>query len=396
MNVLFIFTSSLFFLWVLRELFYWIAVWQNNDYRLDLLFTSFKKKSRKRKLILTTFFVFKLLLVFSYIFVLLNDDLLITYEYLIIGFYFLQSLFILREIYINHLRKPQITFRATIIIFLTLAAILAIFAIPLVDRFFWLIFIDLITPLVIGFFAVILLFPIEIYEDWQIEKAGRMIRAHPNLKVIAVTGSIGKSLTKDYIAAILRNKFNVIKTDGKNNTLIGVSRTILKKMEDDTQIFVAEISAYKPGEIRMLCELIQPQIGVLTAINNQHVSLFKSLEKIMKTNFELVEALPKNSLCLFNGSNKNTLSLYKKSKKTKILYHWLNNLPANYNPVKEIAAFAVSHKHKKTVFTVRLNNKDLSLTLPSNHIDQLLPALYLANNLGMTEREIKRAVALLK
>ncbi|MBI5122957.1 hypothetical protein HZA75_03815, partial [Candidatus Roizmanbacteria bacterium] len=325
-----------------------------------------------------------------YFFVILNDDLLIAYEYLIICFYLLQSFFILREIYVNHFRKPEITFRATVIIFLTLVTILAIFAIPLVDRFFWLIFIDLITPFIIGFYVIVLLFPIEIYNDWQVEKAGRMIREHPKLLVIAVTGSVGKSLTKDYIAAVLQNKFNVIKTDGKNNTLIGVSKTILKKLEDDTQIFVAEISAYKQGEIKMLSDLIRPQIGVLTAINNQHLSLFKTLDNIKKTNFELVESLPKNGFCLFNGNNKNTLSLYKRSKKARILYHSLNNLPENYNSVKEIAAFAVFHKQKYTSFTVRLNNKEIHLNLPSNHLDHLLPALYLANYLGMTEREIKR------
>ncbi|HEX8932244.1 MAG TPA: Mur ligase family protein, partial [Patescibacteria group bacterium] len=330
-----------------------------------------------------------------YFFIILHDEFLVSYEYLIIGFYLLQASFILREIYITYIKKPIITFRVTVIIFLTLVTVLAIFAIPLVDRFFWLIFIDLITPLLVGFYVLIFAVPTEIYNDWLIEKAGRKIRAHPKLLVIAVTGSVGKSLTKDYIASVLRHKFTVVKTENKDNNLIGVSRTILKKIESDTQIFVAEISAYKPGEIKMLSQLIRPEIGVLTAINNQHVSLFKSLENIIKTNFELVESLSKNGICLFNGDNKNTLALYKKSKKNKVLYHTAINL-SNVNVKNEIIALGMTHKQKRTNFNITLNGQELVLNFNTNHIDRVLPAIYLARHLGMTDKEIRRAVALLK
>src|SRR6185369_9060320 len=171
-----------------------------------------------------------------------------------------------------------------------------------------------------GFYVILFVFPIEIYTDWQIEKAGQKIREHPKVQVIAVTGSVGKSLTKDYLATLLSQKYLVIKTEGKNNTAIGVAKTIIKKLDSNTEFFIAEISAYHQGEIGMLTRLIRAKIGVLTAITNQHLSLFKSLENIKKTNFELVESLPKQGFCLFSGDNQNTLSLYKKSKKTKVLY----------------------------------------------------------------------------
>lgn len=395
MNVLFIFTSSLFFLWVLRELFFWLTAWQKNEYRQDRFFATVKIKVKKFKPLHTLFYIGKWLLFFAYFFVIFDDDLLLPYQYLIVGFYLFQSIFLLKEIYRNTLKKPFLTLRATIIIFLTLATILSFFAIPLFDRFFWLLFVDLITPLVVGFFVLLFLFPIEIYNDWQVEKAGVKIRTHPKLLVIAVTGSSGKSLVKDYVAILLSNKFNVIKTDGKNNTAIGVARTILKKLESNTQIFVAEISAYQRGEIAMLCELIRPKIGILTAINNHYLSLFKTLENIKRTNYELVESLPKQGFCIFNGNNKNTVSLYKRSPKRKVLYANVDSIESLN--AREIVAFNIRQKQKRTTFTIALRDRQLTLTVSaSHHIDSLLPAIYLASYLGMTDKEIKREIALLK
>lgn len=397
MNILFIFTSSVFFLWVIRELFYWLAIWQENEYRQDRFFASFKRRTKKNKLNSLAFFILKWIVFFLYFFIVFNDNFLIEYQDIVIVLYLLQAIFLIKEIYSNHLKKPAITLRSTIIIFLTLITILFIFSIPLMDKFFWLVFIDLITPLIVAFYVLIFLFPIEIYNDWQIEKSGQKIREHHNLLVIAVTGSTGKSLTKEYIAAILGRKFRVIKTDGKNNTAIGVAKTILNKLDNDTEIFVAEISAYQQGEIEMLCKLIRPKIGVLTAINNHYVTLFKNLANIEKTNFELVESLPKNGICLFNGNNKSTFNLYKKSKKNKILYRTSRTISAVAPSGNEIVASDIVHKQKRTTLNITLNNNVFNLNLNNSvHLDQLLPAIYLASYLGMPVKEIKRNVEILK
>lgn len=397
MDVLFIFTSSLFFLWVIRDLFFWLSVWQQNDYRQNRFFAAIRKRPRKQPLPTTIFFFIKWFIFFAYGLVILNDSSLDIYQYVIFGLYLVQSFFLLQEIYLNHLRKPIITFRVTGIIAVTLATVLLLFAIPLVDRFFWLLFIDLLTPVIVAFYVLVSSFPIEIYNDSQIEKAGQKIREHPDVLVIAVTGSVGKSLTKDYIAAILSRKFHVIKTEGKDNNTIGVAQTILKKLDDKTQIFVAEISAYQKGEIGMLCELIKPQIGVLTNINSYYLPIFKTMDAITKTNFELVQSLPKQGFCLYDGNSKNTWTLYKKSRKTKVLYRSSPNNVMNTPVDNEIVASNIVHKQKRTTFSVKVKNIKFDLNLKRfHHIEALLPALYIASYLGMTEQEIKRQVALLK
>lgn len=394
MDTIFIVTSSLFFLWLIRQLFFWLWVWQQNDYRIDRFFASFRKRFRTYDLLFILFPAGKWLLFFSYGYVIFNDDFLLLYQYVIIGLYIVLAFFVLREIYFNHLKKPVITLRVTGIIALTLTAVLFCFAIPLFDRFFWLLVIDLITPWFIALFVLLSAFPIEIYHDWQIEKAGQKIRKYPGLRVIAVTGSIGKSRTKDYIATMLGKKFTVVKTEGKDNTLIGVSKTILTKITDKTQIFVAEISAYQPGEIRMLASLIQPKIGVLTTINSYYVPLFRSIDRIKKTNYELVESLPKDGFCLYNGNSKHTLSLYKKSRKGKIVYRIAEN--GTHHP-KELVAYAVSHTPKRTAFSVDFQERTMRLSLHhTHHIEALLPALVLALYFGLSEQEIKQRIALLK
>jgi len=378
----------------MRETFFWITLWQTNGYRPDRFFTYLKKKAPKRYSFGSFFLALKWILFLSFAFVIFDDDLLISYQYAIIFFYLLQAFIIGKEIYANHLKKPILTIRANLLIVLTLLSVFILFAIPLMDKFFWLLFIDLLIPLLVSSFVFLFLFPIELYTDWQAEKALKKIRARKNLLVIGVTGSHGKSATKEVIAAVLAYKFRVIKTDGKDNTAGGIARTILKKLEPDTEIFVAELSAYKRGEILSLCRFIHPKIGVITGINNQYMSLFNGLENIKKTNYELVEGLPVKGICLFNGMNKHTSPLYKKAKRKKALY-----LVSDKEQTAE-GSFIASHvtrTTKRISFDVRLDGKVTHFIVPaSTIIEHLLPAIYIAHHVGMKEQEIKKAVAALK
>lgn len=378
MNVVYIITSSLFFLWIFSNIFFWLSIWQHNEYRPDRFFAYLTRKKQKIHILFSPIAILKLVLFFGYVVVIFNDNVLPIYQYTIGLFYLSLALLTMRRIYLNSLKKPVLTLRENLIIFLTLTTIFLLFAFPLMDRFFWIIFIDLLTPFLITFFVFLFLFPIEIYDDWQSEKAVKKIRSHQKILVIGITGSYGKSLTKDYIAHILEKKFRVAKTNGMENTAGGIARAILKRVQSDTEIFVAEMSAYQRGEIALLCEFIRPQIGVLTGINNHYLPLFKTLDNIKKTNYELVESLPTNGFCLYNGTSKNTHELYKKSRKKKYLYTALN----------------VVQKGKKTTFDAKLKTGTIHLVVSSSHtIEYLLPAIFIAHHLGMNNTEIKKAIA---
>jgi UDP-N-acetylmuramoyl-tripeptide--D-alanyl-D-alanine ligase len=392
MGVLFILTSSLFFLWVLRDILFWLWLWQHNDYRADRFFADIKKKKPRIAgfsplLIFTKIFLF---LAFTY--TIFNDGAVNYYHVVITGLYIFQAFFIGKEIYKNRLKKPRLNIRAIIIIILTATTLILFFLLQLMDPFFWLLLTDLLLPVIVALFVLILSFPTEVWGDWQTDLALKKLRKNPDLLIIGVTGSYGKSLVKDTIAQVLNIKYKVIKTHGADNTLVGISSTILKHLDSDTEVFVAEMSAYKRGEIAGLCRYIRPKIGVLTGINNQYRMLFKTQDNINKTNFELVESLPKKGFCIFNGNDKYTSQLYKQSKKQKIIY--TTELAKHFVPVPDIKAFHITNKAKKVTFNVQLRDTSyMNLMIPSTlNIEYVLPAIYIAYHLGMTENEIKKGL----
>lgn len=121
--------------------------------------------------------------------------------------------------------------------------------------------------------------------------------------VVGVTGSFGKSSTKELLALVLSKKFKVFKTPENHNTLIGVAKAVLEKMKGDEDIFVVEMGAYKRGEIKEICDLVKPKVGIITGIGDQHLDLFGSLGNIRKTKYELFDAIPKNGLKLLAGED---------------------------------------------------------------------------------------------
>jgi UDP-N-acetylmuramoyl-tripeptide--D-alanyl-D-alanine ligase len=136
-----------------------------------------------------------------------------------------------------------------------------------------------------------------------------------NPKVVAITGSYGKTTTKDFLTEILQRKYITEKTIRNENTDFGIARKIINHFREDTEMFVVEMGAYRKGDIERLCEIVNPRVGVITGIEPQHAELFSGIDAIVKTKFELIEALPGKSLAVFNTSNPLSNKLYEKAKK---------------------------------------------------------------------------------
>lgn len=144
-------------------------------------------------------------------------------------------------------------------------------------------------------FAVLVVLPSDYYLKKRILlKTRRKLDKLNKLKIIAITGSYGKTSTKDILYTLLWKKFRVVKTPKSFNTPLGVAQTILEDVKENTDILIAEIGAYKKGEIANIAKLLKPQIGIITAIGPQHLDRFGSLENIRKAKFELIESLPPN------------------------------------------------------------------------------------------------------
>lgn len=136
-----------------------------------------------------------------------------------------------------------------------------------------------------------------------IRDAERRVAAMPQLMVIGITGSYGKTSTKTFLQALLSVKYNVLMTPESFNTTLGVTRTVREQLRPTHQIFLAEMGAKNVGDIREICDLVHPKMGIITSIGEQHLETFKSVDNIIRTKFELADALPADGVLFTNEDN---------------------------------------------------------------------------------------------
>ncbi len=128
-------------------------------------------------------------------------------------------------------------------------------------------------------------------------------------EVIAVTGSTAKTSTKEAIAAVLSEKFKILKSAETLNTKLGLAAEIVNNLKKSHQKLVVEVGMDRLGEIKKTCQLIKPRIGVVTFINPTHQEKLKTLENIIRAKGELLEALPKDGVAILNWDDENVRSL---------------------------------------------------------------------------------------
>jgi UDP-N-acetylmuramoyl-tripeptide--D-alanyl-D-alanine ligase len=132
-----------------------------------------------------------------------------------------------------------------------------------------------------------------------LQQVAKFWRNKLNVQVIGITGSVGKSTTKEVVAEVLGQRYNTLKNKGNLNNEIGLPLTMLSLTEQHERA-VLEMGFYVPGEIQLLCDLALPHIGVVTNIGTVHASRAGSQEEIARGKSELVQALPKDGHAILN------------------------------------------------------------------------------------------------
>lgn len=390
MSFILFLTKLFFIIWAIRNILFWISLWQIKEYRFDRMRVHARDTEQGRNLFLSPLLFAKLFAIFGYGFVIYQNSLLLSYQ-VFVGLLFLyQVKDVFLEVKNRTFKRPVFTPKAFVIFLLTTIIVSVFFFLPLLEDSLWLLVLDRIVPVFIAVFIFFFSFPTELYRDFQIGKATDKIHKNKKVLVIGITGSYGKSSTKEYVAQVLRKKYRVLKTKGTNNTAIGVANTVLSGLQTTTEIFVVEMGAYKKGEIAQICQIVHPKIGILTAVNEQHVSLFGSLKKTIETKYELIECLPKNGLAIFNANNQNTYDLYKKTDIKKALYA-CGDVEKN----AQIVATNIQVKKTSVAFTIEYRRRKMRLQAPvigGHAVENILPAIYLGFYLHMKKEEIKDAV----
>lgn len=214
-------------------------------------------------------------------------------------------------------------------------------------------------------------------------KASKKLQEMPNLKVIGITGSYGKTSTKYAINTILSQRFNTLMTPESYNTTMGVVRTINEKLTSTHQLFVCEMGAKYVGDIKEICDIVKPEFGVVTAIGPQHLDTFKSLDNVRKTKLELVDSLPIDGLAFVNWEDENV----RKAQLPKNAVKFGLSKKADYYADK------IHITERGSTFDVVLPNKERieikTKLLGELNILNIVGAVAIADKLGMTPDEIK-------
>jgi len=274
-----------------------------------------------------------------------------------------------------------------------------IFSLPNFIFYLLLLFLLLITPIISS--LIVLLFQIPTYFLIKriLKKAKLKIKRFENLLVIGITGSYGKTSTKEFLYAILYEKFGdkVLKTKEHVNAEIGIAQSILKELKKEHEIFVAEIGAYERGKIKDVCQMLEPRIGILTGISEQHLSTFGSQENIIKAKFELIESLPEDGLAIFNGDNKIIQNQSRQSgTKIKVKNQKLCSTKEKLDLWTEDIIVEKEHLSFR-IFSKDGDSADFSVNLiGAQNVEDILLASCCAKELGMNFKEISMACQKLK
>ncbi len=144
-------------------------------------------------------------------------------------------------------------------------------------------------------------------------------RARHDVRVVGVTGSVGKTTCKELIAAVLGTRWRVLKSPANLNTEIGIPLTLLE-LTPEHERAVLEMAMYGPGEIDLLCRIARPQIGVVTNVGPVHLERLGSMDAIAAAKAELVAALPSDGVAVLNGDDPNVAAMASCTNARVLLY----------------------------------------------------------------------------
>lgn len=148
--------------------------------------------------------------------------------------------------------------------------------------------------------------PVELsINSHYINDAKRILRECPNLTVIGITGSFGKTSVKYFLYELLSVKYNVLKTPGNFNTPLGIVKTIRSNLRATHDIFLCEMGAKNVGDIKEICDIVCPEHGIITAVGPMHLESFGTIDNVRKTKFELADALPSSGYLWLNTDDEN-------------------------------------------------------------------------------------------
>ena len=401
------------FILQIKAILFWVYVWQLKDYHIGRFIAHFSTQKGKEILFNKIRFI-KFLIFLIYVIAYQNDDLASFWIFFIslgvLSIYGLEFAYTIYQIIKKKIIKPVFNIKTIILIFAAIVLLVVYLGASvyflnqynsgLYNVLFYtipafLLFFDVFSG--IFFSLIVLMFqPLTVlYRNYYISKAKKKIALYPEMAVVGITGSYGKSSTKEFLSEILSAKFKVFKTQKNQNSEMGISGHIINNLESGYDVFICEMGAYHKGGIKLLADIVNPKIGILTGINQQHLATFGSQENIINTKFELIQSLPENGIAILNCDNqiiKNEINSQERLEtiKAKTL------VKCSTKEKSDIWIENSKIQNGKITFVVKTSDNDsadfvLELIGGQNIVENILLAIACAKKMGMSLVEIAKA-----
>ena len=241
------------------------------------------------------------------------------------------------------------------------------------------------------FISCIINMPVEklVYLHYK-RMAQNKLNSINGLKIIGITGSYGKTSSKNILSDILNIKYNALATPKNLNTYNGLIMTVNNHMDKFCEIFIAEMGAYVKGEIAGLCKLVRPKYGILTKIGTAHLESFGSEQNIIDGKFELIESLPSDGFGILNGDDPKQVN-YKLKNNVKIIWVGIDN------PDVDVRATNIKCNSKGTSFDVVFKGDDNEYhfetrLLGKHNVYNILEAIACGKEFGIDILDLIKAV----
>ena len=369
----------------IRQISFQSYLWQLKEYRPDRIL-SFVKTDQGKHLLFHKLSLLKWVL---FIFYYLSPWPYFIYSLFCFWLLWIMELYLaLADIYWKKWRFPVFTGKSIFIIVTALSF-----------QFIPVIFIHWSSPLllaplldkslvpIVAFTVIMFSFPQDVIKRIIFWQAGKKMKDLKNIKVIGITGSFGKTSTKYFLSKILSGKYNVAFSPKSYNTDIALALYILQNLNKQTDIFVAEMGAYKKGEINKICSFLKPDIGIITGIGTQHLELFGNQDNLIRAKFELIDNLSSAGIAIINSTNRKLGKYIIAAKKRISLLITVEK--------EKISRNVTVHK-TDLQFELKLNSRYCCFKAGlagEQNIDNLITAIITANYLGLPLSDLQNRVS---
>ena len=235
--------------------------------------------------------------------------------------------------------------------------------------------------------------PIEQFVKGLFKKdAIKILESHPNLIKVGITGSYGKTSSKNILQEVLSENFYSLPTPASFNTPMGITMTIRESLKNIHQVFICEMGADKVGDIVELSSFVKPDYAIITSIGPQHLATFKSIENIINEKMSLVENLPETGVAIINLDN-DYIKNYQIKNNCKVVSYGIDNKKADY------LATNITYSINGSSFDVLVKDETYSFKtrlLGEHNVLNILSAIALGRELNVSWDLLKVAVSKVK